>query len=139
MLRSQLKANFDKDLSAAQKLRLPWWGVWCCVLPALPFFIFLNHRGRLDLALPILASLATIALVVILKRQLAKHAWFWGLILLFSALHVALIWLVPWPTRWVFPLISAGIASADFCILLVMISLVEVLIGKKDDEGIHRH
>jgi hypothetical protein len=139
MLRSQLKANFERDLRATQKLRLPWWGVWCCVLPALPFFIFLNHRGRLDLALPILASLATIALVVILKRQLAKHAWFWGLILLFSALHVALIWLVPWPTRWVFPLISAGIASADFCILLVMISLVEVLIGKKDDEGIHRH
>jgi hypothetical protein len=139
MLRSQLKANFDKDLSAAQKLRLPWWGVWCCVLPALPFFIVLNHRGRLDLALPILASVATIALVIILKRQLAKHAWFWGLILLFSALHVALIWLVPWPTRWVFPLISAGIASADFCVLLVIISLVEVLIGTQDDEGNRRH
>jgi len=139
MLRSQLKANFDKDLRAAQKLRLQWWGVWCCVLPALPLFIFLNHRGRLDLALPILASVVTIALVIMLKRQLAKHAWFWGLILLFSALHVALIWLVPWPTRWVFPLISAGIASADFCVLLVIISLVEVLISTQDDEGNRRH
>lgn len=139
MLRSQLKANFERDLRAAQKLRLPWWGVWCCVLPALPFFIFLNHRGRLDLALPILASVATIALVIMLKRQLVKHAWFWGLILLFSALHVALIWFVPWPSRWVFPLISAGIASADFCVLLVIISLVEVLLSTQDDEGDRRH
>ena len=135
MLRSQLKANFDSDLRAAQKLRLPWWGVWCVVLPALPFFIYLDHRGRLDLALPILASVATIALVIILKRRCANRAWFWGLILLFSALHLALIWFVPWPTRWVFPLLSAAIASADFCLLLVIISFVELLIGTQSHEG----
>lgn len=135
MLRSQLKANFENDLRAAQKLRLPWWGVWCVVLPALPFFIFLNHRGRLDLALPILASVATIALVVILKRRCANRAWFWGLIILFSALHLALIRLVPWPTRWVFPLLSAGVASADFCVLLVIISFVELLMGKRGQES----
>src|SRR5438045_7731281 len=111
MLRSQLEVNFKRDLRAAQKLRLPWWGVWCFLIPALPFFIFLDHRGRLDLALPILASVATIALVIVIKRQLRMYAWFWILILAFSALHIVLIWLVPWPTRWVFPLISAGIAS----------------------------
>jgi hypothetical protein len=135
MLRSQLKANFENDLRAAQKLRLPWWGVWCVVLPALPFFIFLNSRGRLDLALPILASVATIALVIILKRRCAKRAWFWGLIVLFSALHLALIWLVPWPTKWVFPLLSAGVASADFCVLLVIISFAELLMGTQGQEG----
>lgn len=129
MLRTQLEANFKEDLRVAQKMRLPWWGVWCCVLPALPFFLFLDHRGRLDLALPILSSIATIVLVVMLKRRLARHAWFWGLILLFSVLHVALLWLVPWPAKWVFPLISAGIASADFCVLLAIISLAEILIG----------
>jgi hypothetical protein len=139
MLRSQLEANFKEDLRAAQKLRLPWWGVWCCLLPALPFFIFLDHRGRLDLALPILASFATIALVIMLKRQLAKHAWFWVLILLFSGLHVALIWLVPWPTRWVFPLISAGIASADFCVLLAITSLVEIHMSTGGDNGNRQH
>jgi hypothetical protein len=138
MLRSQLEVNFKKDLQAAQKLRLPWWGVWCCLIPALPFFIFLDHRGRLDLALPILASVTTIALVIMIKRQLRTSAWFWILILIFSALHTGLIWLVPWPTRWVFPLISAGIASADFCILLAVTSIIEIYINPRGEEDNHR-
>jgi hypothetical protein len=108
-------------------VRLQWWGVWCCVIPALPVILCLDHRGRLDLALPLLGSIAAIVLLVVLKWRLRIHIWFWTLIVIFSTSQLWIVWRVPWPRKWVYPLISAGIVSIDFCVLLFIVTVVENL------------
>jgi hypothetical protein len=125
MWRQQLALNFKKDLKAAQRVRLPWWGVWCCMIPALPIVLLLGRHGRLNLALPILGTVATFGVLIVLKWRLRASTWFWVTILIMAAIHIPLIWCISWTTRWVFPLLSAGIASTDFCIMLAILLVVE--------------
>jgi hypothetical protein len=135
MLRSQLNDFFKRDLRAAQRMRLPWWGVWCCIVAGLPIVIFLDHYGKLYLALPILGSIATLSLLLVLKWGLRIYPWFWITMVLMTALHVPLIWFIPWTTKWVFPLVSAGIASIDFCLMLAILSAIESLMKATAADG----
>jgi hypothetical protein len=103
---SQLRNNFRKDLKAAQAMRLSWWGVLCTMIPALPVVIFLNHVGRLNMALPILGSMCIFGFLIVLKWRRRGNAWFWITILTMAVVPILIIWSIPWTDRWVSPLLS---------------------------------
>ena len=46
-----------------------------------------------------------------------------------AALHVPLVLYVPWTTKWVPALAIAAIDSADFCVILAILSVVGKFMG----------
>ena len=80
--------------------------------------------GRLELMMPVLASIFVLGLIVWVKWRLRTHPWFWLTIAMLVALHIAMICLVPWTKKWVPATTSAGIASVDVWAMLGIISIV---------------
>lgn len=119
-----LTNDVKSDIKAAKKLRLPWWGRLCIIIGALPIYWLFDHFGRLSIALPVLNVVAVFGLMLVLKRRLWPHAWFWITMTAIAALHVPLILFVPWGTRWVPALLIAAIDSVDFCLILWILSFV---------------
>ena len=116
--------DIKNDIKAAKKIRLPWWGVLCLIFGSLPIYWLFNHWGRLNIALPILNCVGMLAFAIAVKRKLRRHAWFWGTMGILAALHVPLILLVPWGTRWVPALAIAAIDSADLIVMLAILAVV---------------
>jgi hypothetical protein len=124
-----LANDVKSDIKSAKKLCLPWWGVLCIIIGALPIYWLFDHFGRLNIALPILNVIAVLAFMLALKRKLWPHAWFWITMTVIAALHVPLILFIPWGTRWVPALAIAAIDSVDFCLILWILSVVGKLMG----------
>jgi hypothetical protein len=59
---SDLKA----DGQVAKKLRLPGWGVLCCIVGGLPVPWLFDHFGKLNLALPTLDGLGMLGIADLL-------------------------------------------------------------------------
>ena len=120
-------------------MRLPWWGVLCVILGALPVLYLFDHFGELALARPTLASAAMVAIAIAMRWKLRRHAWFWGTMICLAALHVPLILFVPWTTKWVPAIAIAAIDSADLIVMLTILSVVGKLLGAPDGPGIDRN
>lgn len=117
--------DVKSDIKAAKKFRLSWrdkvGGIIASTLCAWLFYRF----GRLDLALPAMNCVAVLGFMLILKRRLWRHSWFWGTMAVIVALHVPLILFVPWGTSWVPALAIAVVDSVDLCLILWILAVVE--------------
>lgn len=126
-----LANDLKKDIRAAQRIRLPWWGVLCLILGSVPIYWLFDRFGRVTLSLPILNCVGMLALVIIVKWKLKRHAWFWGTMIILALLHVPLVLVVPWTTRWVPALIIGAIDSVDLIVMLAILAVVEKLMEKR--------
>ncbi len=113
-----------KEPTASKQVRLPWWGVLCVIVGGLVVMFLFDHFGRLTLARPTLYSAGVIAVALMTQWKLRRHVWFWITMTLIVALHVPLILLVPWTTKWVPAFMIAPLAVADFCAMLAIVSVV---------------
>ena len=129
MLLTSLGADLKKDIGAAKRIRLPWWGILSWMIVCLPVIVLLDHFGKLYLALPLLNSIGMLGFMVVVKWKLRRHAWFWVTMMIAAALHVPLILFIPWTTKWVLALAIAAIDSADFCVILAILSVVGKFMG----------
>lgn len=127
-----LASDVKSDIRGAKKLRLPWWGVLCVVIGALPVYWLFDHFGRLNIALPILNVVAVLGFMLALKRKLWPHAWFWIVMTVVAVLHVPLILFVPWTARWTPALLIAAIDSLDFCLILWILAVVGNLLKQAE-------
>jgi hypothetical protein len=117
--------DIKNDIREAKKIRLPWWGVlsWMAACGFIEWLLI--DLGKMDLALPTLNSVAVVGFAIALKRKLGRHVWFWGIMAVIAALHVPLVLLVPWGTKWVPALAIAAIDSADLIAILAILAVVE--------------
>jgi hypothetical protein len=118
--------------AAKQMHPLPWWGVLCVIVGALPIFFLFNHFGRFELARPILYDTAILCFAVALLWKLRRHVWFWITITALIALHLALILSVRWTTKWVPAMAVVPIGLADLYVVLVIVSVVGRVIEKAE-------
>jgi hypothetical protein len=102
--------------------------VFCIIVGGLPVIWLFDHFGKLNLFLPVFNCIAVLAFMLVLKWRLWRHAWFWITMTVIVALHVPLIMFVPWGTRWVPALVIGAIDSADFCVILWVLSAVGRLV-----------
>ncbi|WP_155264315.1 hypothetical protein [Sphingomonas segetis] len=119
------------DIKAARKIWLPWrvllpWMVFC-----LAVIVVCDHFERMNMSMPLLMSIGLFAFFIYLKWGLRRQALFWGTIALLMAVHVALIWYIPWTSDWVPAAVTAGVASIDLCLMLFVLAAVEVLCGSQ--------
>jgi hypothetical protein len=120
-----LADDVRSDIKTAKKLRMPGWVVVCVVIASFLCAWLFDNFGKLELVLPILNSILVLGFMLILKRKLWRYAWFWGTMAVIAALHVPLILFFPWTTRWFPALAIAVIDSADFCLILWILAVVE--------------
>ena len=112
-----------------KQMRLSWWGgvgiFFGTILLGLLFIKF----GRLDLARPTFVSVAMIVLAIVMRWKLSHHIWFWTTMAFLIALHVPLILLVPWTTKWIPAVLIAPIGIADLYAMLWILSRVQESMG----------
>ncbi|MDE3106183.1 MAG: hypothetical protein KGK08_13510 [Acidobacteriota bacterium] len=125
-----LLTSLKNDINAAKRIRLPWWILLPGVIVAAFSAALFDRFGKLYLVLPVLNSIAVLGFLVALKWKLRKRIWFWVTIIIVAALHVPLILFIPWTTKWVPALAIAAIDSADFCVILAILSVVEKFMGE---------
>jgi hypothetical protein len=130
--RTQVAKEIKGDVRAAKKLRLPWWGVLAEVICCLSVFWWFDHFGRLELGIPTLMGVCALSLVVIVKRDLIRCAWFWITMAIVAALHVLLILYVPWPTKGIRGLMIGGAAFVDMCVIFAVVAVVERFVQGTD-------
>lgn len=122
--------SLDKVITAEdRKMRLPWWGILCVILGALALLILFDHFGKLTLARPTMTSAAVVIIAIAMRWKLKRHMWFWITMIVFVALHVPLVLLVPWTTRWVPAFVIIPIGMADLYIMLWVLSVVGKFMG----------
>ena len=120
----------DKVITTEDKqMRLPWWGVLCVIFGTILLALSFVYSGRFDLARPSLISVAMVALAIVMRWKLRRHVWFWITMVILAALHLPLILLVPWTTKWIPALVIIPIGFADLYAMLWVVSAVGRLIG----------
>jgi hypothetical protein len=100
-----------------------------------PTVFLFGIYGRLELAMPLIIIIGMHGLVIYFKWKLRRHTWFWIAMTVSASLHVPLILFVPWHTRWVAAPALAVIATADFCLILWILILVEKFMEKPKVAG----
>jgi len=121
-----------------RRLRLPGWAVLCVILGAVVLLAVFDAAGRFDLGRPTLFSTATIVYAVVLRWRLRRRLWFWTVVAVLAALHVALILLLPWTTNWIPAIMLVPLAYADVYLMLWAIYGVARHMGEPF-EYIHPH
>ena len=127
-----------------RKARLPWWGVLCVMLSALPLLLVFDHFGKSAFALPTIDSVAVIACAIGLRWRLRRRVWFWFTMIVFAGLHVLLLLYVPWTDKWVPAPIVILIGLADlYAIFAVIYALEKFIDGPKATKALpkshHEH
>jgi hypothetical protein len=128
---SYCRLPLDNVITAEDRqMRLPWWGILCVILGALSLLILFDHFGKLTLARPSLTSAAMVIIAIAMRWKLKRHVWFWITMVVLAALHVPVVLLVPWTTKWVpaFAIIPIGVA--DLYIMLWVLSFVGNLVKR---------
>jgi hypothetical protein len=135
---TKIANDLRTDIKAARKIRPPWWSVVCGIIGSFFCAWLFDSFGKLNLVLPTLNSIAVLGFILVLKWNLRWHAWFWITIAVIAALHVPLVLLVPWSTRWVPALAIAVIDSADLIVILTIVSVVARFVGHADSNDVRR-
>ena len=124
-----LANDIKGDIKAARKIRLPWWGVLCLIVGGLPVIWLFDHFGEFNLFLPTFNCVAVLGFAIAVKRNLRRHAWFWGTVAILAALHVPSILFVPWTTKWVPAVAIGAIDSLDLVVFLTILNQIGKLNG----------
>lgn len=122
--------ELKREIQEAKKLHLSWRTKLLIILIGAPTTFLFALYGKLQLALPLMNIVGVLGLMIFFKWKLRKQAWFWITMTVIAALHVPLILFVPWGTRWVPALAIAVIDSADFCVMIWIISIVGNFVGR---------
>ncbi len=94
------------------------------ILGALALLILFDHFGKLTLARPTMTSVAMVIVAIAMRWKLKQHAWFWMTIIVLAALHIPLVLLVPWTTKWIPAFVIIPIGMADLYLMLRILSVV---------------
>jgi hypothetical protein len=83
------------------------------------------------MALPLISCVTVLALLIYIKWGLRRQPLFWTMILLLALVHAVLIWYIPWTSRWVPALVTAGISSLDFYLMLWILVAIEMRLHER--------
>ena len=120
--------DINESIQAAKKIRLPKRALLGIGVGAFLLYFVFYYFGRFDLDLPILNFVAVICFILFVKRKLRRYVWFWITMVAIVAAHVPLFMFVPWTTRWMPAVMIAVIDSADFYLMLWIISVIGHLV-----------
>ena len=113
-----------QDKAELKRMRLPGWAFLPLFLTGLCAAWLFYRMGRPELMMPVLATVVAFVLVLVVKWRLRHYVWFWVTITVLAALHIVMLWLVPWTKKWVPATTTTGIAIIDIFAMLAIISVI---------------
>jgi hypothetical protein len=92
------------------------WSAWgiTAVISTFPLVPLLKYLGRPASGVPAYLSALMILLAVRSRWELSDRPWFWIAVAAIVAVHLPLIWFVPWGNGWIPALIKMPFCFADF-------------------------
>ena len=100
------------------------WSMGVVVL-TFPIFLVFAHYGRPGSGRAAWISTGMILASIKARWDLRKLAWFWVVIAAIVAVHLPLILLVPWTTKWIPAVAIVPAAIADVAAILTLVQFVE--------------
>jgi hypothetical protein len=100
-------------------------GIFVIAISVFPLVPLLDYLGRRASGPPAAFCAAMIVIAVRWRWELSEERWFWGIVIAIVAIHIPLIWFVPWNTGWIPAIIKMPFCLADFFIISVIISFGE--------------
>jgi hypothetical protein len=131
-----INAQVGKDIKAAKKIWLPWRLLLPLIALCIPAYALFDYYGKENLAVPVLMCAALFGFLIYLKWSLRRQPLFWAIILLLAAVHAALVWYIPWTTKWVPAAAIGGIGSVDLCVMLWTLAAVEAWLGGQSEADV---
>jgi hypothetical protein len=114
-----------KVITAKDKqIRLSRWGLLWAIFAGLAVLLLFDQFGKSALARPTADSVALIIIAVAMRWESRRHAWFWVTMIFLAALHLPLILLVPWTTRWIPLVVLIPIGLGDVLAMLGVLFIV---------------
>jgi hypothetical protein len=120
-----------EDKARLKRMRLPGRSILPLIVVAVCVCWLFDSMGRLELFIPVTASIAAFVLILVVKWRLRRYVWFWVTITVFAALHVAMLRLVAWPKGRIPAATSTGAGIIDIFAMLAIISVVGHLCGSE--------
>jgi hypothetical protein len=130
-MKRTISSQVRADIKAAKKIWLPWRVLLPLMVACIPVFMLFDHYGKLNMALPVLNCAGVFGLLIYLKWALRRQPLFWATVAVLVAVHILLIWYIPWTSKWVPAVAIAGISSIDFCLMLLALAAVETLLASQ--------
>jgi hypothetical protein len=128
-----INSQFRSDLKAARELWLPWRALLLLFVCFIPVFALFKHYELLNVAVPVTMCFSVFGLLIYLKWSLRRQPLFWATIAVLAAAHAALIWYIPWTTKWVPAVTVTSIVTIDFCLMLWVLAAVDSWLGSQSD------
>ena len=100
-----------------------------------PVLLLFMYLGKADMGLAVCIVLGMILLAIKIRWDLRKHAWFWATIVFILALHVPLLFIVPWREKTHVRFYGFPIGIADFLIIQGAIGLAARVFSKQSSNG----
>ncbi len=100
-----------------------------------PLFFFFDQQGRPGTGRAAWVCALVFVTVMKVRWELKSRPWFWITIAVLLVLHVPLIVLVPWTSRWIPAVGIVPLGVLDIAIILGCIALVERLMKRSDEVG----
>jgi hypothetical protein len=115
----------------------PKWTLWVIVaaLVVFPLVPLFHYLGRPAGGFPAALCALMLAMVVRVRWELSRHPWFWPTVIAIAAIHVPLIWFVPWTSRWVPAVIITPFCIVDALVMLAIINSVPRLSGSESSSS----
>lgn len=93
------------------------------VISVFPLVPLLDYLGKAASGPPAAFCAGMIVLAVRWRWELSDQRWFWPVVAAIVAIHMPLIWFIPWNTGWIPAIIKMPFCLADFFIVSVIISV----------------
>jgi hypothetical protein len=96
------------------------------VISILPLGLLLDYGlGRHGSGRPAVLCASMIVLAVMWRWDLSDQRWFWALVVGIVAVHIPLIWFVPWHAGWIPAAVATPVCFADLYAIMGIFNLGE--------------
>jgi len=122
----------EENEQQPKKKRTDYTGVIIAAILA-PVYLIFYLLGHEEMGRSVFIVLGMTMLTIRVRWDLRRRFWFWAVIVLVLALHVPLLFLVPWPQGyhgWLPAIGTLPIGIADVLIILGVVRFVEKVIVK---------
>ena len=126
-----LGVNLKEEVRAAKKIRFPWWVLLILLVITMSVAWIFDWMGRFELALPMLNGFLVLGLVIAIKQDLRKRAWFWVVIAVLATSQTWAIFQIPWNGTWVPAAAITLINTVYLVLVLILISAINRLRASK--------
>lgn len=111
----------------------PKWTLWAIAnaVAIFPIMLLFHYLGKPASGYPAALFASMLGMVIRVRWELSRHAWFWITVVAIIFLHAPLIWLVPWTSRWVPAVLIAPFCIVDALVILGIVNLAEKLSGSE--------